>query len=316
MRSPQSLVHWSTYWQAGAKHSLPQDFTGNYDRELAEFWYQQLGRVSRDGRVLDVCTGTGAIALLAAHWARENDADLQITGLDGAAIQRELLDQIWPDSVDLLEQIEFRFSEPLELLDVSGVDHPIDLITSQYGLEYCDLDKVASVLAVLLKPGGRLAMVTHGADSEMATTMQHEARDYAVLVEAGYFKLLSSWSKKQVAGQDLLDRLERVSQAIRTSFNRNQSALLAQVLQTNQVMMAQPMGQLLSQHAQAGAYLMQLEAAQARLSDMLRVTEKVAQGEAWLSPLLAHGLVLLEQGQIMIDGEHAAGLSWVLEKPA
>lgn len=314
MAPNQSLDHWARYWQSGARHSLPQDFSGNYDREVAEFWKGQFFNVSSGGAVLDICTGTGAIALLATE--AFSDSSICILAIDGADIERETLAEIWPGRADDLNQIEFVFDCPIEQMDVLGPAGPFDLITSQYGLEYCDLEVAAPRIAQALKVRGRLALITHASSSEMAQTMVAEAVDYQLLEDQGYFKLLRSWSRNQLSGQDLAQRLQKIAQALMTFYQRSQSPLIGQVLESTQVALSQSMGQLMGQQQHAALYLDQLTNARARIEDMLRVTRLVGDDASWLSPFNQQGLTLVEQGEIRVDGQHLAGLSWVLEKQA
>ncbi len=312
MTSNPSLDHWARYWQSGARHSLPHDFSGNYDREVATFWKAQFTTVPAGGSILDVCTGTGAIALLAKD--ARSDGSVRISAVDGATVDLATLNQIWPDRVSELQDIEFVFGCPVERMDELGPKGPFDLVTSQYGLEYCDLATAAPLIANVLKPGGILAMVTHAGSSEMAGTMADEAADYQLLDEQGYLKLLRSWSKNQLSGQDLAKRLQKVAQALLPFYQQSQSPLLAQVLESTQVALSQPVGQLMSQRQHAAAYLDQLTQAKARLEDMLRVTQLVGDDASWLQPLINSGLKLLEQTEIRVDGEHLAGLGWVLQR--
>ena len=53
--------------------SLPQDFAANYDGEVAEFWQAAFAQVPPAGRMIDLCTGNGAIALLAVAYANKTD---------------------------------------------------------------------------------------------------------------------------------------------------------------------------------------------------------------------------------------------------
>lgn len=309
----QPLTHWSVYWHAGARNSLPQDFARNYDRELGEFWAKQFGLLSSDERMLDLCTGSGAIAMLAR---KQLPSSVSITAIDGAAVDTAALTMIWPEDSEYLKGIDFIFGCPIETINGDLVSGSFDLVTSQYGVEYCDLEVVAPIVAGLIKPGGRLVLVTHAMDSEMDHAMASEARDYEVLTEHGYFKLLASWAKGQLSGQALVDRLNRVMADLTPICQKTSSPLLAQIIQSGRIALSQPTGQLMGQRQLAADYLAQLQAARERLLDMQRVTEKVGLNPDWLSPLIKQGLTLKHQGEIKIDGEHLAGLTWALKKPA
>lgn len=309
----QSLNHWSAYWRAGARHSLPQDFEGNYDREIARFWSEHFSQLDNTARLLDLCTGSGAIAML-AHQSAPPGAS--IVAVDGAHVEPETLHAIWGGLGDALGRIEFIFGCPIEELNETQVGGLFDLVTSQYGLEYCNLEAVSEQLVKLIKPHGRLVMMTHATDSDMSSTMSQEAGDYKILDESGYLKLLASWSKNQISGQDLSDRLTRISNQLAPIYQKSASPLLAQVLETNRIVLAQPMGEIMAQASLAAAYLEQLAYAQSRLEDMRRVTQLVGSGDDWLQPLLDSGLVLQDTGEIRIDGSHVAGKTWVLARPA
>jgi len=308
----QSLNHWAAYWQSGARHSLPEDFSGNYDREVATFWASHFGSLPAGGRMLDLCTGSGAIPLLAHQYLGKSAS---ITAVDGAPIDVDTLAFTWKDSAEALDGIEFLFDCPVESLAPDRCPDVFDLVTSQYGLEYCDLVTIAPILFGLIKPGGRLVMVTHGANSKMASTMAEEAGEYRALEEVGYFKVLASWSKNQLSGQDLAKRLTRIVSQLMSVYQKTSSPLIGQVIESTRIALAGPVGQLMGQRALAGAYLAELQAARQRLIDMQHVTEKLIQGSQWLLPLQAQGLVLKAQGELYIDGQHFAGLTWVLEKP-
>ena len=191
-----------------------------------------------------------------------------------------------------------------------------DLVTSQYGLEYCDLNKAAAQVASVLKNRGHLVMVTHATTSEMAKTMDAEHSEYQLLEEVGYLKLLRSWSKNQLSAQKLKEGLGRVVEKLWPHQRKSDSLLLSQVIQSMQVAMNQPLGNLLAQGVYAQQYLEQLQAAQARLEDMQRVTQLIGEGadEHWLAPFSANGLKLVSRTDIRIDGAHLAGLGWVLQK--
>ena len=311
-----SLTHWSMYWQTGARHSLPQDFGANYDRELAEFWAPYFTSLTADATVLDVCTGTGAIPMLARQLCPSHA--FKINAIDGASVEPALLEAIWSDQTERLASIEFRFATPVESMGEVFGPASFDLITSQYGLEYCALDQAASQVAMVLKPKGQLVMVTHATSTEMSKTMSAEANEYHLLEEVGYLRLLGSWSKGQLSAQNLKDRLERAVKVLIQHQSKTGSLLLSQVIESMRVALSQPLGHLLAQGIYAQQYLDQLQAAKTRLHDMQRVTNVIGEGQAdtWLEPFFTQGLRLVSRTDIRIDGSHLAGVGWVLQRDA
>src|SRR3546814_1512716 len=52
-------------------------------------------------------------------------------------------------------------------------DNSFDLVTSQYGIEYCDDVRTTPEVARVLAPDGRVALLLHHADSRLARSEEH-----------------------------------------------------------------------------------------------------------------------------------------------
>lgn len=103
-----------------------------------------------DGRLLDVCTGTGVVALEAARRMPRG----KIVGID---LSSGMLEQAQKKSRQQgLDHIEFVHSA---LQDLSFSRHQFDIITSSFGLFFMDdMQKALEQMLVMLKPGGRVAI--------------------------------------------------------------------------------------------------------------------------------------------------------------
>ncbi|AKS43137.1 class I SAM-dependent methyltransferase [Wenzhouxiangella marina] len=314
--SKSAYSHWSDYWASGALTSLPQDFAGNYDGEVEQFWRQCFSRLSgrSDARMLDVCTGNGPIALLAARWAEEAGQALSIMAVDAATPNPGALIRTARGIQDLLGRIDFIASTPIEALPFDEAE--FDLITSQYGIEYSDLSRSAPELARVLKPGGELAVVTHGADSDMVETMAREAEDYALLRNSGALRLLGSWESGQLADPDLVRRLEPVIRRLFEAARRpGASPLLAQVGQSLLGLIRISAAERRAQKSAISGFRRQLLAGQARLEDMLRVNRMIAESDDWADALEAAGLEPVETAELMYRGKHRMGRSRIWRRP-
>ena len=312
---PDSFSHWSDYWAGGALTSLPQDFAGNYDGEVADFWHARLAEISHPGRVLDLCTGNGPIALLAASWAHQHAVALDIVAVDAAQPRPEQVPGLSEDQRKLLETVEFHAGTPIEALPFA--DGSFDLITSQYGLEYCDLDRAAGQVSRLLRPGGVLAIVAHAADSAMIETMQDELAGYQLLDKLRLVRLLRSWGRGQLADPDFVRRTTSALTQLQRDHSRQAgSPLVAQAGQAVYGLLQMSAEQRRSQRPAAAAYADQLHAGQARLADMLRVNQKISENPNWHQPLKDAGLVLRASQVLIYRGEHAMGQAMEWFKPA
>ena len=304
--------HWSDYWATGALTSLPQDFAFNYDGEVERFWRQQFSALPDSGRLLDVCTGNGAIALLAAVWSRESEHELAISAVDAAALSPELIARRSPETAELVERIRFVGQTPIEALPFA--DESFDLVTSQYGLEYCKLERAAPELARVLTPGGRLAAVCHGAGSDLLATMAEEQADYDELERSRLFDVLRSWEVGQLAEPDFKTRLDKLLRRLAAVERAPHSALLGPVIQAMNGLINLPGEQLRQQRDAVGAYRRQLQAGRTRLEDMLRVNRRIAEDPSWHQPLADAGLEPIHSEALVYRGEHPMGTCHVWRK--
>lgn len=167
---------WTSYWRSGAAHSCGTSYGERYGGAISAFW-EQVSRDTPEGaRLLDLATGSGAIPRLWRGW-RTVDA--------------------W-DAVDLSTEpspwmaaaggVRFHGGVRTEALPFD--DATFDLATSQFGLEYCELDRAVPEMLRVLRPTGAVALVLHHAGSRPVTLARAELEqlDWALgadgLVEA------------------------------------------------------------------------------------------------------------------------------------
>ncbi|MFP4208320.1 MAG: class I SAM-dependent methyltransferase [Wenzhouxiangella sp.] len=305
---------WTDYWASGALTSLPQDFAGNYDGEVAAFWYKRFAQAPVPGRLLDLCTGNGPIALLAAEWAEHSAHPLEITAVDAARPQPDRVPGLTPRQRELLRSIEFIAETPVESLPFE--DGSFDLICSQYGIEYCDLEAAAVQVFRVLSPGGMLAVVSHAANSAMVQTMTDELAAYDVLEQTRLPRLMRSWGRGQLGDREFIAAARQALQKL--SAGRDGLArlpLVGQVARAVAGLVQMPIDQMRQQSRAAAAYADQLRAGRARLDDMLRVNHRIATDPVWHAPLVEAGLLLQTSDPLVYAGQHPMGQALVWQKP-
>ena len=152
---------WSRYWGEGVLHSLPGVFKGNYGGAFRGHWRSVFSDLHSGDRLLDIGTGNGAVALLAAEVAAENGIVLSIDAIDQASI--DPVTKAREHAGELIDSICFHPQIGMETLpfDGSSFDH----ITGQYALEYADVEMTANSLQRVIRPGGRLSLVMHHDES-------------------------------------------------------------------------------------------------------------------------------------------------------
>src|SRR5690554_1543049 len=119
--------HWSNYWASGIQTSLPQDFKNNYDGEIYQFWEQVVADIPSGGRILDVCTGNGAVALILAKIAVATGREFKITAVDISQINTKYIKQNNPRAHT--DMIEFSSGHAVEELN-TFIGRQQDMIVS------------------------------------------------------------------------------------------------------------------------------------------------------------------------------------------
>lgn len=150
---------WSQYWSRDSVTTFTRQFNANYDGEFADFWDARFAALSDGARIVDLATGNGAIALLAAQFASRHGRRFSITGLDYAAIDPARVLAGHAELAPLLAKVEFRGGLRIEATGLE--DAGTDLLTSQYGFEYAERDAAIDEARRVLVPGGRLALILH-----------------------------------------------------------------------------------------------------------------------------------------------------------
>jgi SAM-dependent methyltransferase len=155
---------WSQYWHYDRIASCFDDAgRTNYANAIAGGWRAFFHDLPDGARILDLCTGNGAAALLAAETARERAGHFRIVAVDGADI----------DPAAHVSRHEEDYAAIIFLRDtqVEALPFPsagFGAVISQYGIEYSDLDRSLPEAARMVAPGGRLRLVVHAADGRVA----------------------------------------------------------------------------------------------------------------------------------------------------
>jgi len=161
---------WQDYWQQGQLACcLSDDLRAGYDGLLAETWTDFFARLTDRASILDVCTGNGGTAILAAKAARELSRNFDILGVDLAPIDPAAHVKIDPGLIRAI-----RFQGGVDAAALPFEDDRFDVVTSQFGIEYAGLDRPGVEAARVLKNGGRLRFVVHATKGIAEEGARHE----------------------------------------------------------------------------------------------------------------------------------------------
>lgn len=164
---------WDRYWRFDRIASC-MDGAGrsNYDERIAGPWREFFGGID-GGAVLDVCTGNGAVALIAAE-----RPELEVTGVDLADIDPPHFVERFSGALSRIN-----FIRKTNAAQLPFPDQTFGAVVSQYGIEYAPRPAAWTEAARVLKNGGRLRFVVHAADGHVAQETRAALEDVDFLLD-------------------------------------------------------------------------------------------------------------------------------------
>ncbi|NLC61143.1 MAG: methyltransferase domain-containing protein [Gammaproteobacteria bacterium] len=170
----ESAGHWSRYWRTGALHACVSGESGGIFSE--DFWKDFFAGVEGPVRLLDIGTGNGLIPLLATRYL---GGRARIHGIDAA--------QIHPGAARHPELADVEFMSGVAAEHLPLDNSSIDVVSSQFALEYSDIASSLDEVLRVLSPAGQLAFVMHARDSRISTVSRAQLRQIEWLRTSGGF---------------------------------------------------------------------------------------------------------------------------------
>ncbi len=150
-----SNAYWTQYWAQGYKTSFGDHYENSYDGIIKEKWMDVFTSLKDFSEVLDLCTGNASIIRLARDNLTNFDK-ISFTGIDYADIQVK-------DDLSSLKNINLLFNVDVENLPTKLSRY--DLVTSNFGIEYSDINRSIIEVKRVLKLGGKFNFICHHIDS-------------------------------------------------------------------------------------------------------------------------------------------------------
>ncbi len=170
----EETKHWSSFWDQGYITTFGDSKPRNYDGVVLEFWEEKFRELPSGARILDIAAGNGAIATIAAQVGRKHDRSFFVAATDIADIHAELVGD--EETKLARKSIEFHSRTPCERQPFdSGY---FNIVTSQFGFEYSDIEKTLGEIRRVLMPGGKFVAVGHHVDSTLIRAAEVERDIY------------------------------------------------------------------------------------------------------------------------------------------
>ena len=203
---------WRRYWR---EHRLAACVPDNPDSAAAieTHWSGFFAEFPAGNRVLDIATGNGVLLVWGARAARAAGRELTLTGVDLADIDPA---RFLPEHrVDLAAA---RFIGKTAAESLPFADGSFDVVVSQYGLEYADLEPALSEAARVLAAGGQLHWLAHGIDSIVVAQGRAQLVDIDLLLGSeGPFAAMKTYMRARVRGRKVSRATRELTEALRSA---------------------------------------------------------------------------------------------------
>lgn len=181
-----NLEQWETYYHGGMIATCPTGPDGGYDLEVREAWVEFFSMLPEGARILDVGTGNGVVALIAAETTKARGRNWEIHATDLARIDPP---RHVSDGARRLAGITFHAGVATEHLPFEA--ESFDAVSGHYALEYTDTAAALAQIHRVLKPGGDAQFILHSTESMLVQSARRSLREAEiVLVETKVYRRL------------------------------------------------------------------------------------------------------------------------------
>ncbi len=171
-RVAQNTEVWDSFWQAERLACCIDSAAANYAADFKRPWLEFFQQLQDGDSLLDLCTGNGAIPLIALDHAKQHKLSLDLHGVDSADINPGKYN---PELGEELSKITFH--PRTFITELPFGDDSFDFATSQYGIEYAPLEPAAAEIVRVLRRQAHGQVIMHAEDGVTALLARKELVD-------------------------------------------------------------------------------------------------------------------------------------------
>jgi ubiquinone/menaquinone biosynthesis C-methylase UbiE len=204
---------WRDYWKADRPAScMPED--ERTAQEIAGIWQRWFAQCQGGSRILDIATGNGIVLNHAAVAGRALNRAFALTGVDLADIDPLRYVSSLEDD---MRAARFIGAVAAEKLPFDAAD--FEVVVSQYGLEYADLQRALSEVARVLAPGGILHWLAHSDASEVVLQHREQAAEVEyLLAPRGPIYYMNTFVARQRRRKDMQYSVKMLNESFAQAF--------------------------------------------------------------------------------------------------
>jgi ubiquinone/menaquinone biosynthesis C-methylase UbiE len=205
-----SKESWSNYWAEGNQTSFINMYEDGYDGEIAQFWQKAIDGLPGD-QVLDLCSGSGGLARLLSKLINHDQVEspVKIIATDYSDIKNE---EAKIGNVTISKQGRIN----CEALPFD--EGEFELVTSQFGAEYSDLNKTINEAFRVLKSNGRFALLCHSTDSLVCRQNALSMKFVVKLVDSKLSQVLYDFKMTKLQNDDLTELKGKMNSIFETLY--------------------------------------------------------------------------------------------------
>lgn len=178
---------WDQYWRDGRLASCGGEGGSGYQDAIAIGWYAFFGRLPQGSRILDVCSGNGAIARLAEKIANQRGIRFAIDAVDAA--------RLVPPGIDIGGMVRFHSRVEAEQLPFPA--NSFDVVVGQYAIEYTNLPRSLAEMARVSGTECRLRFLTHAREGIVVGNARRQLTEIDQLRNSDIFAAANSLAQAQ-----------------------------------------------------------------------------------------------------------------------